>query len=186
MLQHGEPVDDAVLLNPRRPNIRCFADCHQSHVTAVRAPGNANFLRISVAGCFHELGRIDFILQITPAQIFIVCLLELGAIAGRSTDVGSNTDVAARNERSDLRAPVIHMLAGWPTVRQDQRRIAAVSFQIKWHPHQRADRLTVEALVMHDLRGWERRSFETGDGRKRELGRAALRDVVNPNVGRIH
>src|SRR2546430_17445893 len=103
--------------------------------TSVRAPGNANFLRISLAGCFHELGRIYFILKITPAQIFIVCLLELGAIAGRSTDVGSNTDVAARNERSDLRAPVIHMLAGWPAVRQCQGRIAAVSFQIKRDPH---------------------------------------------------
>ena len=62
MFQHGHPVNDAVHLHPRRPDVRSPADGHKGHESTVGTASDPDLIRIYVTGSFQELGGVNLIL----------------------------------------------------------------------------------------------------------------------------
>ena len=151
MLQHGHPVNDAVHLHTRSPDVRGPADRHKRHESTVGTARVPDLIGIHVTGRFQELGRVNLILQIAAAEVLVVGLLKLHTIAGRTAHVGLDADVSPGYEGSHPRTPVIPGLPRRPAVRQDQRGVRAVAFQVEGNPQQRADRFSIEGFVADDL-----------------------------------
>ena len=122
MLQHGVPVDDAVHLDRRGPDVRRLADRHQRHESAVRASGDADFLCVDIAGVQQEFRGVHLILQIAAAEVLVIGFLEGHTVARRSAHVGRDADVSTRGQRRRHGVEIVDRLAGRSTVRQYYRR----------------------------------------------------------------
>src|SRR6266851_618784 len=166
VLQHGHPINDAVELDGSGPHIGRFADAHESHETAIGAASNADFFRIDVAGSFEKFCREHFILKIAAAEILEVGFLKIDAVAGGAADIGFNADIPAGDECGYAWAPIVGRLSSGAAVRQNQRRIGLIAFEVEGNPKQRADGFSVERFVADDVRRGARRGTQAGDGGK--------------------
>jgi len=137
-----------------------------------------------VAGSHQELRRIDFILQVAAAQVFVISLLELHAVTRRAANIRSDANVAARGESLRRTVEGIKRLAGGSAVRQHHARIGSIALQVERRPQKRADGLAVESPVMDQLRGRKLRGVESGERGKGELPGLAGLNIIDPKVAR--
>ena len=152
VLQHGVPVQDSVLVDCSGPDVRRFADGHQGHEAAVGAAPDADLLRVDEAGRFEEVDACNLVLQVRAAEVFVVGLLELHAVAGRSAHVGRDDDEAARGEEHGAAVEVVQRLAGGPAVRHDDGRCSSVALKVERYPDEGRDEAAIEALIGDELR----------------------------------
>src|SRR5258708_776263 len=153
---------------------------------AIGTASDADFFRIDVAGSFEKFCREHFILKIAATKIFEVGFLKIDAVAGGAADIGFNADIPAGNEGSNARAPIGGRLSGGAAVRQNQRGMGLIAFEVEGDPEERADGFAVEGFVADDVRRSTRRGTQTGDGGKRKLRRIAGSQVVHPQIARLN
>ena len=151
----------------------------------VGAASDTDFLRIHVAGRFQKLRAIDFVLQVTAAQILRVRELKFHPIPGRTTRIWRYADVPARHERHHRAVERVLCLACGTAVRKDDRGIRPVALEIEGYPGESADYFAVEGFVVNQYRRRDFRCGEACDCGEAQLARLLRGDVVYPKVSRL-
>src|ERR1022692_145785 len=147
----GEPVGDPKNFHCGRPHIGLFADGHHGHVAAIRSANDTDLLFVDVSGGHQKLRGVDFVLQVSAAQVLVVRLLESHPVTRRTADIRRDRNVAARGESFGRAAEGIERLSGRSTVRQHDPWAGAIALEVERHPKKCADDPAVERPV------WTRR-----------------------------
>src|SRR5581483_539829 len=178
------PVDEGDYGNARSPYLRRLGDGHHAQISPVTAPHDRNFFRIEVAGLRDPVHAREYILQVAPAHIEQVGLLEFLAVAGRPAIVGGENHVSLVGGELNEAVERVHGLRIRATVNQDQGSILPISRHVEGHVEQGGDGpLPVAAGIVDEVRFnqiFRANSREQGVG---DLVRLAGCQVVDPKVG---
>src|SRR5215471_12629460 len=112
---------------------------HQRHEAAVRTTIDAEFARGHVAGIEEELKAVQLVLEVASTQVLEIRLLKVESVPGGAARIRHENDITARYQCLHIgpicyRFPGVSGLPRRPAMRKDNGRVAAVAFQVEWHP----------------------------------------------------